>query len=212
MPPNQILTCNQLIKLVEEQKGSFIGEFRTLTPKEEARRAKADELFSKKPKRLNDKQRRARIILRNLKINVCTEVFLLCALATTPTGLGFSQLGDYIAKLSKWWAATDHPNGLRLVALMKYGELGPQFSSLDGPAHQSHVSKPKEDREQIYLQKSKPIGYTRSVRKSPPAQTGELTTEFLPVQTGRQISYKGSGAPISLMPLVGDLLFNQQTV
>lgn len=123
MPPNQILRCDELIKLVEVQKGFFTGEFRTLTPKEEARRSKADELIPKTPKSLNDKQRKARTILRNLKVNVGNEVYLLCALATTPTGLGVSQLGDYIGRLSKWWAATDHPNGLRLVTSKKYDEF-----------------------------------------------------------------------------------------
>jgi hypothetical protein len=123
MPPNQILRCDELIKLVEEQKGSFTEEFRTLTPKEEAKRAKADDLISKEPKNLNDKQRKARTIFRNFKFNVGNEVFLLCALATTPTGLGVSQLGDYIGRLSKWWAATDHPDGLRLVASRKYDEF-----------------------------------------------------------------------------------------
>lgn len=123
MPPNQILRFDELIKLVEEQKSSFTEEFRTLTPKEEARRTKADDLISKEPKGLNDKQRKARTILRNLKLNVGHEVFLLCALATTPTGLGVSQLGDYIGMLSKWWEATDHPDGLRLVASRKYDEF-----------------------------------------------------------------------------------------
>ncbi|ELR10097.1 hypothetical protein VC83_07571 [Pseudogymnoascus destructans] len=224
MPPNPILRCDELIKLVEEQKSSFTEEFRTLTPKEETRRTKADDLVSKGPKGLNDKQRKARTILRNLKLNVGHEVFLLCALATTPTGLGVSQLGDYIGMLSKWWEATDHPGGLRLVASRKYDEFRPLLPSLDRPAHQPHVLKPQEDREQTYLRKPGHVRHTPPPRKSPPAETGELATELLPAQTDRrmqdlitqdnakisttEIDYTVSGAIISLMPLLGDPLYD----
>ncbi|KAF2742026.1 hypothetical protein M011DRAFT_472603, partial [Sporormia fimetaria CBS 119925] len=55
------------------------------------------------------------------------EVFVLCALSTTPTSLGTLKSSDCVPKLVTWWKTALHPNGLA-AALSRHRELLPDQS------------------------------------------------------------------------------------
>lgn len=119
MAPPPALTCEDLIELLEIERGAFTDVIQPLLALQEARLRKANDLISKNIDNLNDKQRKARYIFITLRDRICYEVFLLCALATTPSGLMFSKLGDYHEKIITWWTSAEHPRGLRDLASLR---------------------------------------------------------------------------------------------
>lgn len=130
MAPPSALTCEDLIGLLEIQRGDFTNVIQPLRAVQEARLRKANELISKST--LNDKQRKARNIFITLRDHICYEVFLLCALATTPSGLMFSKLGDYHGKVTTWWAGAEHPQGLLNLAQLRMETPAASFDELLG--------------------------------------------------------------------------------
>jgi hypothetical protein len=53
--------------------------------------------------------------LIDIKKYLGDEVYLLCALSTTLSALGYSKLGNFVADISEWWSRVEHPRGLALL-------------------------------------------------------------------------------------------------
>lgn len=130
MAPPPALSCEDLIELLEIQRGTFTNVIQPLRAVQKARLTKANDLISKAI--LNDKQRKARDIFITLRDHICYEVFLLCALATTPSGLMFSKLGDYHGKVITWWTGAEHPQGLRDLAPLRMKTPAASFDQVLG--------------------------------------------------------------------------------
>ena len=108
-----------LIEQLETAKSTFDDETSTLPTHQQ-------NTFSKVYNSLRDpsaisssqKSRVARVhaLLMDAYVQLGSEVFLLCALATTITNLSSVPQRGLITCLRRWWTTTSHPHGLTAVA------------------------------------------------------------------------------------------------
>jgi hypothetical protein len=113
------LTVDSLIDLLEKQRCTFTDRYCPLLKAQEIALRKANDLIAEDLGSLsrNYPRKKAHMILNDIKICVSHDVFVLCALATNPSGLGNSKLKNYVPEITIWWARVDHPRGLTTVSV-----------------------------------------------------------------------------------------------
>ncbi len=106
------LTIKNLMEKVEKQRQTFSDDYAPLHKTRIDAIQRLSDLIelSETPKR-NTKKKRAKIIATDLW-DFSPEVFVLCALAETPSRLGCLKADDYAIKFQRWWKEVQHPEGL----------------------------------------------------------------------------------------------------
>ena len=102
--PSTSLTDESLIRLLEEQRCTFNDQYRPLLTVQETALQKAIKIAAESSEVMNrnHSKKKANRILNDVKNCISPDVFVLCALATTPSALGSSRLGDYVSAIGTW--------------------------------------------------------------------------------------------------------------
>jgi hypothetical protein len=118
MASNKQLTGESLNKLLEQQRCTFTDQYRPLLTAQATALEKANTLIAESPESLkrNYPRKKANSILNDIKNCIGSDVYVLCALATTASALGTSNLGDYVSSIGSWWQGVQHPRGLTMIS------------------------------------------------------------------------------------------------
>ena len=118
MACKQPLTDPSLIDLLEKQRCNFTDRYRPLLAAQATALSKANNTLAAAPESLNRNygKKKANRILTDIKNCVGCDVFILCALATSPSALGSSKLNDYISTIENWWDQVTHPRCLTQIS------------------------------------------------------------------------------------------------
>ncbi|KAF2758960.1 hypothetical protein EJ05DRAFT_499387 [Pseudovirgaria hyperparasitica] len=113
MPQKQLATSDQLRELLEAERARFTDQCVPLSTKQlqSLKRASEVAMVGEVAVQRNTPKKRARTILRELWAN-SPEIFVLCAIATSPSTLGELKASDYLQVLFRWWDDVHHPSGL----------------------------------------------------------------------------------------------------
>lgn len=99
MVSKQPLTDQALVNLLEKQRCNFTHRYRLLRAAQAIALSKVYNILAAVPESLNRNsgKKKANRILIDIKNCIGNDVFVLCALATSPSSLGSSKLNDYIS-------------------------------------------------------------------------------------------------------------------